>query len=229
MNHFIIDFDSTFIKDESLDVLAKFSFGKEDKFVDKIANITNDGMEGKISFKESLTRRIELFDSNKKCLEMTIEFLKNRVSKSFKENKQFLKKNSDNIYILSSGFLDIIEPIVMDFNIKKENIFGNNFTFDEFDNITGFEKTNTLSSDLGKVHIVKNLNLKVGGFSNQGTFLKNLGILQRGEIISKNLPFSKKADIFYRINRLINKNQMGELFKVLFITSKKNNFKGGFY
>ncbi len=159
MNHFIIDFDSTFIKDESLDVLAKFSFGKEDKFVDKIANITNDGMEGKISFKESLTRRIELFDSNKKCLEMTIEFLKNRVSKSFKENKQFLKKNSDNIYILSSGFLDIIEPIVMDFNIKKENIFGNNFTFDEFDNITGFEKTNTLSSDLGKVHIVKNLNL----------------------------------------------------------------------
>lgn len=159
MNHFIIDFDSTFIKDESLDVLAKFSFGKEDKFVDKIANITNDGMEGKISFKESLTRRIELFDSNKKCLEMTIEFLKNRVSKSFKENKKFLKKNSDNIYILSSGFLDIIEPIVMDFNIKKENIFGNNFTFDEFDNITGFEKTNTLSSDLGKVHIVKNLNL----------------------------------------------------------------------
>jgi len=159
MNHFIIDFDSTFIKDESLDVLAKFSFGKQDKFVDKIANITNDGMEGKISFKESLTRRIELFDSNKKCLEMTIEFLKNRVSKSFKENKQFLKKNSDNIYILSSGFLDIIEPIVMDFNIKKENIFGNNFTFDEFDNITGFEKTNTLSSDLGKVHIVKNLNL----------------------------------------------------------------------
>tara|TARA_Y100000816_G_scaffold72250_1_gene48493 strand:- start:5433 stop:6080 length:648 start_codon:yes stop_codon:yes gene_type:complete len=159
MNHFIIDFDSTFIKDESLDVLAKFSFGKEDKFVDKIANITNDGMEGKISFKESLTRRIELFDSNKKCLEMTIEFLKNRVSKSFKENKQFLKKNSDNIYILSSGFLDIIEPIVIDFNIKKENIFGNNFTFDEFDNITGFEKTNTLSSDLGKVHIIKNLNL----------------------------------------------------------------------
>lgn len=159
MNHFIIDFDSTFIKDESLDVLAKFSFGKEDKFVDKIANITNDGMEGKISFKESLTRRIELFDSNKKCLEMTIEFLKNRVSKSFKENKQFLKKNSDNIYILSSGFLDIIEPIVMDFNIKKENIFGNNFTFDEFDNITGFEKTNTLSSDLGKVNTVKNLNL----------------------------------------------------------------------
>ena len=151
MNHFIIDFDSTFIKDESLDVLAKFSFGKEDKFVDKIANITNDGMEGKISFKESLTRRIELFDSNKKCLELTIEFLKNRVSKSFKENKQFLKKNSDNIYILSSGFLDIIEPIVMDFNIKKENIFGNNFTC--------FEKTNTLSSDLGKVNIVKNLNL----------------------------------------------------------------------
>ena len=159
MNHIIIDFDSTFIKDESLDILAKFSVGKEDNFIDKIANITNDGMEGKISFKESLTRRIQLFDSNKKSLEMTINFLKNRVSRSFYKNKPFLKKHSEYIYILSSGFLDIIEPIVKDFNIKKENIFGNNFTFDEFDNITGFEKTNPLSSDLGKVNIIKNLDL----------------------------------------------------------------------
>ena len=95
-------------------------------------------------------------------------------------------------------------------------------------NVSNADITYNLNYNLIK-KIVKNLNLKVGGFSNQGTFLKNLGILQRGEIISKNLPFSKKADIFYRINRLINKNQMGELFKVLFITSKKNNFKGGFY
>ena len=34
-------------------------------------------------------------------------------------------------------------------------------------------------------------------------FLIKLGILKRAEIISKNLQFSKKADIFYRIKRLI--------------------------
>ena len=55
-----------------------------------------------------------------------------------------------------------------------------------------------------------------------------MGILQRAEVISKNVPFSKKSDIFFRLNRLIDKKQMGELFKVLFATNKKNNFNLGF-
>ena len=36
----------------------------------------------------------------------------------------------------------------------------------------------------------------------------NLGILSRAEIISKNLPFSKKANIYYRLKRLIDSKQM---------------------
>ena len=55
-----------------------------------------------------------------------------------------------------------------------------------------------------------------------------MGILERAEIISKNLPFSKKSDIYFRLKRLIDKNEMGSLFKVLFATNKKNNFKLGF-
>ena len=42
--------------------------------------------------------------------------------------------------------------------------------------------------------------------------------------LSKNLPFSKKADIYYRLKRLIDKNQMGDLFKVMLITNKKYKF-----
>ena len=51
---------------------------------------------------------------------------------------------------------------------------------------------------------------------------------QRAEIISRNLTFSKKADIYYRLKRLIDKNYMGDLFKVMLITNKKINFKVGF-
>ena len=64
---------------------------------------------------------------------------------------------------------------------------------------------------------------KKGGITTQKTFLTNLGINQRAEIISKDLPFSKKADIYYRLNRLIDKNQMGDLFKVMLLTSHKIN------
>ena len=62
----------------------------------------------------------------------------------------------------------------------------------------------------------------------QGNFLMKLGILKRAEIISKNLQFSKKADIFYRVRRLINEKYMGSLFKVLFVCKSKNNFNLGF-
>ena len=62
----------------------------------------------------------------------------------------------------------------------------------------------------------------------QKKFLTKLGILDRAEILSKNMPFSKKADIHFRIKRLIDEGQMGHLFKVMFVTNLKNKFKLGF-
>ena len=47
-------------------------------------------------------------------------------------------------------------------------------------------------------------------------------------MLAKNLEFSKKADIYYRLKRLIDKNFMGELFKVMFVTKKNIKFKIGF-
>ena len=55
-----------------------------------------------------------------------------------------------------------------------------------------------------------------------------MGILQRAEIISKNIPFSKKTDLFYRVRRLIDEKQMGELFKVMLIKKSDNKFNTGF-
>ena len=62
----------------------------------------------------------------------------------------------------------------------------------------------------------------------QKEFLTKLGILKRAEILSKNMLFSKKADMYFRIKRLVDEKQMGNLFKVTFITNKKNKFKLGF-
>ena len=77
-------------------------------------------------------------------------------------------------------------------------------------------------------NLINNLKLKSQGVTSQKKFLMRLGILERAEIISKDLPFSKKADIYFRLKRLIDKNEMGELFKVMLITDKKTNFNIGF-
>jgi cyclopropane-fatty-acyl-phospholipid synthase len=76
--------------------------------------------------------------------------------------------------------------------------------------------------------IVKKFGLFNISITNQRNFLINMGILKRAELLAKKLPFSKKADIFYRIKKLIDKKEMGEIFKVMLITSKKNKFKLGF-
>ena len=55
-----------------------------------------------------------------------------------------------------------------------------------------------------------------------------MGIKQRAEIISKNIPFLKKVDIYYRLKRLIDKKQMGNLFKVMFIKNEFIKFNLGF-
>ena len=98
---------------------------------------------------------------------------------------------------------------------------------DIFNDIGSSDITYNLNFKLLK-KITNILKLKCQGITTQGTFLTNLGIHQRAEIISKNLPFSKKADIYYRLKRLVDKNQMGDLFKVMLITNKKINFKLGF-
>ena len=65
-------------------------------------------------------------------------------------------------------------------------------------------------------------------FSTQKKFLTEIGIKQRAEILSKNKTFKEKADIYYRVKRLIDEKEMGNLFKVMLIKKLDNNFQIGF-
>ena len=101
-------------------------------------------------------------------------------------------------------------------------------------------KHSSVLKNIGKSDITHNINYflfkriikKLGGLKNltttQGSFLVKLGIKNRAEIISQNQSFSKKADIYYRLKRLIDEKEMGNLFKVMFIKKKNNKYKLGF-
>jgi len=95
------------------------------------------------------------------------------------------------------------------------------------ENIFKADVTHLINFDFFKKKI-KNLEIDSVNLTTQREFLLKMGILERAEIISKNMTFSKKSDIYFRLKRLIDKKQMGTLFKVLFATNKKNNFNLGF-
>ena len=63
----LIDFDSTFIKDESLELLSFISLKKipnKNKIIKKISQITTDAMEGNVKFSEALIDRIKLLQAH---------------------------------------------------------------------------------------------------------------------------------------------------------------------
>lgn len=160
--YFIIDFDSTFVQVEALDELSKIVLNNrkdKEQIIRQIEEITKQGMEGKIPFEESLTRRLSLFRPNKTHLEKLIKKLKNKVTPSVRKNKLFFKTHTDSIYIISGGFKNYVIPVVEDFGIKESNILTNSFIFDNFGNVIGFDKNNPLSKSNGKTKIVRDLKL----------------------------------------------------------------------
>ena len=157
----IIDFDSTFIKLETIEVLAEIALKNNNNrknILGKIKSMTNKAMNGELSFQEALTNRIKLINATENDILKTIEIIKMNISTSIIKNKQFFIENSKNCYIVSGGFKEIIEPIVKSYGIKNNQIFANDLHLNKNGIIDGINDQNELSMDQGKVKIAKKIN-----------------------------------------------------------------------
>jgi D-3-phosphoglycerate dehydrogenase len=160
--YYIFDFDSTLTKVEALDVLAEITLAnnpKKEEIIEEIIKITNLGIDGEISFTQSLERRIKLLNAKRSDLDLLIDELRKRVSSSIESNKEFFETYSDNIYVISAGFKEFIVPIVAEYNIPAERVFANTFEFSKEGNIIGFDRDNILSVHNGKIECLQNLRL----------------------------------------------------------------------
>lgn len=160
---YVFDFDSTLTRVEALDVLAEMTLmGKsnKDEVIAEIQKITNLGIDGDISFTESLERRIKLLNANKSDLDGLVAELRQKISKSIESNKDFFEKFSDDIYVISCGFKEFIDPIVKEYNIPSDRVYANTFEFDADGKIVGFDEKNPLSQHNGKIECLKQMNLQ---------------------------------------------------------------------
>ncbi len=159
---YVFDFDSTLTSVEALDVLAEITLSgnpKRDAIIEEIIAITNKGIDGEISFTESLEKRIQLLNAKKEDLPLLIEELKQKISSSIERNKEFFEKFSDDIYVISCGFKEFIDPIVKAYNIPSSRVYANTFEFDKDNAIVGFDINNVLSQHNGKIQCLKDLEL----------------------------------------------------------------------
>ena len=161
-DYIIIDFDSTFITEESLDELAKYKLRDQpdsQTMLNKIKSLTNAGMNGDIPFKQSLDERMEVLNLNRSDINSVSKILSECVTPSFTKNKSFFIENNNKIIILSGGFKELIVPIVDDFGISSSNVFANDFIYNSSEQITGINQDNIMSSNGGKVKQSKLLSI----------------------------------------------------------------------
>ena len=107
----IFDFDSTIIKIETIDLISSISLNlhpQKNDIVNNIQKITNQAMEGKISFDKALNMRVKMIQANKDHIKEAKEIIKKNITNSFIKNKKFLINNSEKCYIVSGGFTEII-------------------------------------------------------------------------------------------------------------------------
>ncbi len=209
-----------FLGNEFFDAVAIKQFVKKDKVI--------------------LEKYVDIRKKNKPKI-----LLKKTNLKTIKELKKFnlLKKNG----IIEYPKLGLVE--INNF-IKKINKFGggillidygyiNQINFSSIQSIKKHKK-NRLFDNIGNADITslvnfgmlnnyfKNKKLKVNEIVTQGFFLKKLGIISRAELLSKNMSFKEKTDLYYRLKRLLHPNYMGEIFKVIFAYKSKKKFTLGF-
>ena len=156
-----IDFDSTFVKVETIDELAKFSLKDDPNSeykVRMISHITNQGMCGEISFSDALDKRLELLSIKRDDVEAISKHIGSLISDSFIKNKKLIQSISDSIWILSGGFREIITPIVSEFGIREDHVLANSFIYNE-ELVLGCDRENDLSKDKGKIKAIRSLNL----------------------------------------------------------------------
>ncbi|WP_019668757.1 phosphoglycerate dehydrogenase [Eudoraea adriatica] len=198
---YVFDFDSTLTRVEALDVLAEMTLqGKSnrDAVIHEIQEITNLGIDGDISFTESLERRIKLLKANKDDLAPLVDELRQKISKSIAANKEFFEKYSEDIYVISCGFKEFIDPIVKEYNIPSDRVFANTFKFDEEGNIIGFDEKNVLATHNGKIECLKQLDLEgevqVIGDGYSDYVMREAGIAHKFFAYTENVHREKAAD-----------------------------------
>ncbi len=129
---------------------------------------------------------------------------------------------SGGILLIDYGYLNLSNKSTLQAVMKNKKINLDLF----FKNLGNADITSLVNFNLLKEYFVKK-NLKVKNIVSQKFFLEKMGIIERANILQRKMNLKQKNHMFLTLRRLLHKDLMGELFKVIFaFKSKNNNFLG---
>lgn len=152
------DVDSTVCVDEGIDELAEFcGAGKA------VAEWTARAMGGSVPFEEALAARLSLFKPSLSQVQDFLEKRPPRLSPGIEELVKKLKSKNIDVYLVSGGFRQMINPVASILGIPRENIFANQLLFGSSGEFLGFDANEPTSRSGGKATAVEQIR-KVHGY-----------------------------------------------------------------
>lgn len=156
------DVDSTVCIDEGIDEFAEFcGAGKA------VAEWTSRAMNGSVTFQEALAARLSLINPSFAQLQDYLEKRPPRLSPGIAELVKKLKAKGVDVYLVSGGFRQMINPVASILDIPLTNIFANQLLFGGSGEFLGFDENEPTSRSGGKAVAVQQIR-KAHGYKTLG-------------------------------------------------------------
>jgi D-3-phosphoglycerate dehydrogenase len=199
---FVIDFDSTFVNGESLNLMVDLALrehARRSEMGSKLKILSDLCMKSEVGFKEYFKMKIEIIKQalREEHLVKVSKILENKVSPHIIKLLERVRQLDRKVIVLSNSFKIILRNIMEKYGI--DIYFANKHITDRNGYIVGFDESNPLANNNGKENIIK--------------FLKNKDFIHADEktiMIGDGMPdlkvYSEKV-VDYFLNFAINKNR----------------------
>nr|XP_014347176.1 PREDICTED: phosphoserine phosphatase isoform X2 [Latimeria chalumnae]XP_014347181.1 PREDICTED: phosphoserine phosphatase isoform X2 [Latimeria chalumnae] len=151
------DVDSTVIKEEGIDELAKFC-----GVGDVVAAMTRKAMGGSMSFKTALTERLAIIRPSREQVNKLITDHPPQLTEGVEELVDRLQQRKVQVFLISGGFRCIVEHVAMRLNIPLSNVFANRLKFYFNGEYAGFDETQMTAETGGKGRVIRHLKEQFG-------------------------------------------------------------------
>uniref|UniRef100_A0A663E4F8 Phosphoserine phosphatase n=1 Tax=Aquila chrysaetos chrysaetos TaxID=223781 RepID=A0A663E4F8_AQUCH len=158
------DVDSTVIREEGIDELAKFC-----GVGDAVAEMTRRAMGGTVTFKAALTARLGLirpsYEQVQKLIsdnppQLTPGIRRDGFVQLFSSKGELvsrLQQRGVQVFLVSGGFQSIVEHVALQLNIPTANVFANRLKFYFNGEYAGFDETQPTAESGGKGKVITHL------------------------------------------------------------------------
>ncbi|XP_037123715.1 phosphoserine phosphatase [Syngnathus acus] len=151
------DVDSTVIKEEGIDELAKFC-----GVGDAVTEMTRKAMGGSVTFKSALTERLAIIKCSREQVNKLITDHPPQLTPGIRDLVERLHQRNIKVFLISGGFRCIVEHVATQLNIPLENIYANRLKFYFNGEYAGFDESQPTAESGGKGKVISMLKEKYG-------------------------------------------------------------------